>query len=183
MKHLQLIIILFLLVIALAYGMNTNTYVFADDDHGDYEHHREHDDEDESPYEEIGEMAGWGTAILMGSAGLLFPIRKSTKLMINKIPSTKKMMIFFSKFFGKQHVFLGILAIIIGGAHGIFMFFDEGELGIEVISGLGSIIFMLIAAFLGSFLIKHKKAKTIRKTHILLLVLSSFIAIIHIFIA
>lgn len=183
MKLLQLIIIFFLLVIALGYGMNANTFVFADDDHGDYYHDREHDDDDESPFEEIGEIAGWGTAILMGSAGMLFPIRKTIKILLKHLPSSKNMVIFFSKLFSKQHVFFGILALVAGIAHGIFMFLDEGELELEAFIGMSSILFMLVAALLGGFLIKNKKAKALRKTHISLLVLSSFIAIIHIFIA
>lgn len=181
MKKFQLIIIILLTVIAIGYGMNASKVVLADD-HDDYYHDSRHDEDEDSPFEEVGEMAGWGTAILMGSAGLLFPIRKTTKLMINGIPSSKKVMIFLSKLLGKQHVLLGVLALIIASAHGIFMFWDEG-LGVDAFTGIGSILFMLIAAFLGSYLIKNKKAKAVRKTHIFLLILSSLIAIIHIFIA
>lgn len=182
MKHLPLIIVFFLLVIVLGYGMNANTFVFADDDHGDYDHDREHDD-DEGPFEEIGEIAGWGTAILMGSAGVLFPIRRTTKILLKHLPSSKNVVIFFSKLFSKQHVFFGIIALFVGIGHGVFMFLDEGELEVEAFIGMSSILFMLVAALLGGFLIKNKKAKAVRKTHISLLVLSSFIAIIHIIIA
>ncbi|WP_338449586.1 hypothetical protein R4Z09_25990 [Niallia oryzisoli] len=171
----------------MSFDFVANNLVSADDfDDREYEHYSEHGeghDEDEGSYEEIGKMAGWRTAILMGSAGLLLPIRRSTKVIIKTLPSAKQLIISFSKTLGKSHIMIGILVLAAILAHGILMFINEGELELEGMIGLGSIIFMAVAALLGVYLAKNKSTRKVRTIHTTLMVLACLIGVFHIFIS
>lgn len=190
MKYMKLLMLTFLLLVG--FGAVANTVVFADDDddekyeynfEGRYgEHHGGHD-EDDGPYEEVGKMLGWGTAAAMGVAGVFFPMRRSMKWTIAQWPSAKSSVISLTKFFGKIHVPLGIIALAISIVHGVTMFISEGELDDDGIIGLASIIFMAIAVIFGATLLKNKKSKTVRTMHISLIGLALLIGVFHIFVA
>ncbi len=184
MRLIQLFFVAFLCVIPFIFGIYANNFVLADDhDKEKYYHHNEHEDDEDSVFEEIGEVAGWGAVILMGASGVLYPLRRSTKIMLSKISSAKKCTIAFSRFIGKHHILFGISALIISIVHGIFMFIDEDELELEALTGIGSFLLMVGAALVGGFLFKNKKAKNVRTIHILLIVLASMSGVFHIFIA
>ena len=69
MKYLQMVFISFLFIFALGFvTTGTNNLVSADDDDDErYEQREGGDGEEAGPYEEIGENAGWGTVIAMGT--------------------------------------------------------------------------------------------------------------------
>jgi len=183
MRQIQLFFVAFLFVIPFTFGIYANDYVFADDHDEEKYYHHSDDNDEESVFEEIGEVAGWGAVILIGASGVLYPLRRSTKIVLSKIPSAKIHLIAFSKFLGKRHIFIGISALIISIAHGVSMFIDEGELELEAFTGIGSILLMMGAAIAGGILFKNKKAKNVRTIHILLIFLASIIGVFHIFIA
>ena len=47
--------------------------------------------EKEGPYEDIGKTVGWGTITAMGTAGLIFPLRRSMKK-VNRVWKSKNLM-------------------------------------------------------------------------------------------
>jgi hypothetical protein len=189
MKYMKLLMLTFLLLIG--FGAVANTVVFADDDDEKYEYNFEGEygegrgghGEDEGPFEELGKMLGWGTAAAMGAAGVFFPMRRSMKWTIAQWPSAKSSVISLTKFLGKIHVPLGIIALVISIVHGVTMFISEGELEGEGIIGLASVIFLAIAAIFGATLLKNKKSKTVRTIHISLIGLALLIGLFHIFVA
>lgn len=132
---------------------------------------------------EVGELLGWGAAIAIVTAGLLFPVRRSAKIVLQKVPSAKKIFIAFSKFLGKNHVLIGIFALVLVITHGVSMLVNEWEFEFEALTGIGTFSFMLIAAMFGIFLIKNKKAKRMRNIHITLLVFALLIGVVHIFLS
>lgn len=177
--------------------MGANAVVLADDDfrgdddfyeqyNGDYmeydEHHGDHD-EAKGPYEELGELLGWGTVVGMGAAGVFFPIRRSMKWTIATFPNAKNMIISFTKFLGKFHVPIGITALILSFIHGAFMLISKGELESEGVTGLISFFFMIAASIFGLFLMKNKKAQNMRTIHLSFLSIAVIIGLFHIFIS
>ena len=180
MKSIKLLFLAFLLVVGFEYAINLGHNVFADGDNHEYYQQHDGHDREESPFEEIGKMIGWGTAIAMGAAGMLYPFRKALKFLLKKIPNAKNLIISFSKFLGKRHVHFGIIALILSIAHGILMYIKEGELELQGFLGLVSIILMVVAALFGTVLIKNKKAKRTRTNHTSLLVFALLIGAFHI---
>lgn len=154
--------------------------VSADNDHEErYEHHEGREDDDS--FEDIGQIAGWGTVMAMGAAGLIFPIRRSMKSVIKNLPPAKKLFISLSMFFGKYHIVAGVLALALGVFHGVTMYLSEGELEGEGIIGLAAVILMAIVGILGTILFKKKKLKTLRTAHITLITLAIVVGLVHIF--
>ena len=179
MKYLQMVFVVFLLVFSLNFVTAGGNLVSADDDNeGKYENYE--GGEEDSPFEEIGKTAGWGTVIAMGAAGLIFPLRRSMKLVTTSLPGAKRLFISISKFFGKYHILIGILALLLSIFHGITMYLNEGELESEGIIGLGAVILMVIAGILGAVLFKNKKVKTLRTTHSILIAFAILITAVHI---
>ena len=132
------------------------------------------------PYEEIGEMVGWGTVVAMGAAGILFPIRKSAKWIIKNYPESKNIYISISKFFGKYHLLIGIIALALSIFHGVAMYLSEGRLEGQGIIGLGAFILMVIAGIFGTVLFKNKKVKSLRTTHTILIAFALLTGFVHI---
>ena len=184
MRYVKLFIAL-IFVFTLNY--TSSSVIFADDDFEEHDEHYEwgndkKESEDEF-YEEIGEMMGWGIVITMGSAGLIFPMRRLTKPIITAFPSCKQMYISVTKFLGKYHMLIGIAAIILSFCHGIIMYISEGELEIEGIIGLGSVVLLIIAGSIGAILFKNKKVKGLRTTHTIVITFSMIIGLFHILIS
>lgn len=177
----KMIFIGLLFVFALGFVSAGSHLVSADDDFDKkYEHHEGHD-KDEKDYEDIGKTVGWGTAAAIGAAGLIFPIRRSTKFMVKNFPDRKKLFISLSKFFGKYHLFIGVIALGLSITHGVVMYLDKGELEGEGMIGLAAVILMAIAGIVGAVLFKNKKAKTLRTAHTGVIALAILIGLIHIF--
>lgn len=179
MNKVHLFLITFLIIVAFNFAGHSNNHVFADD-HGDkYEHEAEHEKGNDQ-LKEIGELVGWGAVIGMGFAGALFPIRRSSKIIITRIPNAKGLVISVSKWLGKYHVIIGILVMFLIILHGVSMYAAEGELETEGVIGLLSFLLLLLASLFGGFLIKNKKSKFFRKIHFILIILAGSIGILHI---
>ncbi|WP_342431514.1 hypothetical protein [Neobacillus sp. FSL H8-0543] len=180
MKNLKMFLISILFVFGLSYVVIESNQVSADDDFEEkYEIHEEDDDE-EGTYEEIGKTIGWGTVIAMGAAGLIFPIRRSAKWIITNYPKSKNIFISISKFLGKYHLYLGLIALALSIFHGVAMYLSEGKLESEGIIGLGAVIFMMIAGILGTVLFRNKKVNILRTTHTTLIAFALLIGFVHI---
>ena len=183
MKYLKMLLISFLFVFTLSYVTIGSNLVSADDDFDEkYENHEESDSK-EGAFKEIGGMVGWGTVVAMGAAGLIFPIRRSAKWIIKNYPESKNIYISISKFFGKYHILIGIIALALSIFHGVTMYLSEGGLEGQGIIGLGAVILMVIAGILGTVLFKNKKVKSLRTAHMTLIAFALLIGFIHIFIA
>ena len=183
MKYLKILLMSFLFIFTLSYVTIGSNLVSADDDFDEkYENHEESDSE-EGAFKEIGGMVGWGTVVAMGAAGVIFPIRRSAKWVIKNYPESKNIFISISKFFGKYHILIGIIALALSIFHGVTMYLSEGELEGQGIIGLGAVILMVIAGIVGSVLYKNKKVKSLRTAHITLTAFALLIGFIHIFIA
>lgn len=182
MKTLQIVIFALLVMFALNFVPTATNIVSADDDYEKYEHYEDGEEhEEDGPYEELGETVGWGTVIAMGIAGIIFPLRRSMKTVTTNFPEAKKGFISLTKFFGKFHIPIGIIALGLSIFHGITMYVSEGELESDGVIGLGSVVLMLIAGIIGAVLFKNKKAKSLRTTHTILIAIAMFIGVVHIF--
>ena len=187
MKYLQIVFMALVFVVALNFVSTGSNLVYADDDgeksenYGGYGELREGGDKGEDgPYEELGENLGWGAVIAMGTAGVIFILRRSMKTVITNFPDSKNIFISISKFFGKYHILIGIIALAFSIFHGIAMYLSEGALEKDGIIGLGSVIFMAIASIIGAVLFKKKKLKSLRTTHTALIGLAIVIGLVHI---
>ncbi|NMD69714.1 hypothetical protein HHO41_05395 [Bacillus sp. DNRA2] len=183
MKTLQMVLMALLFVFALNFVTTGNNLVSADDDDDKkYEQYEGGEERGEdSPYEDLGKTVGWGTVIAMGTAGIIFPLRRSMKAVTTNFPEAKKGFIALTKFFGKFHIPIGIIALGLSIFHGITMYLSEGELESEGIIGLGSVVLMAIAGIVGAVLFKNKKAKSLRTTHTILIAFALLIGAVHIF--
>lgn len=171
-------------VVTLSFGSTASNLVYADDDGEKYENYGGYGEEGEKgedgPYEEVGETLGWGTVIAMGAAGVIFILRRSTKTVITNFPDLKNIFIAISKFFGKYHIWIGVLALVFGISHGVTMYLSEGELETDGIIGVASVVFMAIAGIIGAVLFKKKKLKSLRISHTALIGLAIVIGLIHV---
>ncbi len=183
MKRIQLLFMASLFVLSLNYGIFATDIANADDFYQENYEHNGEDHKKDSAFEEIGELLGWGTAIVVGIAWLLFPVRRSAKMILTNIPEAKTLFISISRFLGKNHVFIGVTALVLSIVHGIFMYISEGKLESEGFTGIASVLFMVIAGIIGMVLMKNKKAKSARTTHIILLVFATVIGAFHILIS
>jgi hypothetical protein len=182
MKYLKMIFVAFLFVFALCLVTTGSNHVSADDDDEKYENFQGGGEEEkEGPYEELGKTIGWGTITAMGTAGLIFPLRRSMKKVTTNYPGAKKRYITITKFFGNYHTIFGITALALGIVHGVTMYLSKGELEDEGIIGLVAIVFMVIAGILGAVLFKNKKSKTLKTTHSTLIAIAILIGMVHIF--
>ncbi|WP_066319144.1 hypothetical protein [Bacillus sp. FJAT-29814] len=182
MKHVAMIFLAFMFVMAFHFAVSGSNLAFADDEHGEnYKHEQrgEHEKE-EGPYKEIGKTVGWGTVIAMGTAGIIFPLRRSVKAVITNFPTTKKPFISLSKFFGKYHIVFGIIALALGSIHGLTMYLSEGELEGGGLVGLGAVALMAFAGIFGAVLFKNKKRKTFRTAHTILITIAIILGLVHI---
>jgi hypothetical protein len=150
------------------------------DYYGGYGDHRHEGKGKHSPYEKIGETLGWGAIIAMGVAGVIYILRRSTKTVVNKFPDAKDKFISVTRFLGKYHIGIGVIALILSIIHGVLMYLSEGRLDGDGLIGLGSVIFMALASILGSVLYKMKKVKSLRISHSALIALAFIVALIHI---
>ncbi|RFB15270.1 hypothetical protein DZB84_12730 [Bacillus sp. HNG] len=177
MKYIKMLLLPFFIVFTLSFLIIGNHPVSADHDFDErYEHH----DDEEGKYEDVSKAVGWGTVITLGAAGFIFPIRRSMKWLISNYPKSKKTFISTSKFFGKYHISIGILALALSIIHGITMYVSEGELEGDGIIGLVAVLLMLVASLFGLILSKNKKGKSLRNTHMTLIALTLFIVFVHI---
>ena len=133
-------------------------------------------------YEEIGEAVGWGTVIAMGAAGLIFPVRKSAKWIITNYPESKNILISISKFFRKYHLFIGIIALVFSTFHGVTMYLSEWELKSRDYWIRSSPINDDRWHFRNN-LIRNKKVRSLRTTHMIIMAIAFFIVFVHIIIS
>lgn len=185
MKNWHMVFLPLLFVFALTFTITGNNLVYADDhekyeNYGGYGEHREGGKGEEGPYEEVGKNLGWGTVIAMGAAGVIFIMRRSIKSLIANFPESKNIFISISKFFGKYHILIGVIALALSIFHGAAMFLSEGELEKDGMIGLGSVVLMAIASIMGAVLFKKKKLKSLRTTHTALIGLAIVIGLVHI---
>lgn len=175
--------IVFMIAFVLFFSGNAFT-VWADDNINDDDHskHGEYGEfgEENELFEEGGDVLGWGTIVLAGLAGVLFPLRRSGKHIRKKFPNMKNSLVKLMKFFGKWHIVFGVLALLGGATHGVLMYLDEGELGLRELLGVGGVALVSLAAVLGIFLARNKKLKTLRSAHILLISTAAILAAVHV---
>ena len=150
-----------------------------DEEHEYYDGSNKEEQEDEL-YEEIGEVIGWCTIILIGAAGLLFVVRRIMKPVITTFPTSKQLYISFTKFLGKYHILIGVTALVLGIAHGLLMYFNEGKLDSEGIIGVAAVILFVIGAIDGAILNKNRKNKSARTIHMFFVALGVVLGIIRI---
>lgn len=181
LKILQLVVIV---IVITNFILSSNNSVAADDDFDEkyehdyrYDHKNKHEDE---RYEEIGELIGWCIVFVAGAAGLLFPMRRTMKSTITAFPKSKQFYRSIVSFLGKYHIFLGVTALILGLVHGVLMYLYEGKLDDEGITGLVSVLLVIIAAVNGAALSKNRKNKRFRTLHIVFVTLGIVLAAIHI---
>ena len=157
--------------------VTSNEVVFADDDE-EYEHHDRKEGGEDEGLEEIGEMVGWGSVFVIGAAGLIYPTRRLTKSVITNFPSMKQLYLSVTKFLGKYHIYIGIIALLLSIGHGILMYLSEGELESEGIVGLGAVILMIVAGIVGAILYKNKKVKNLRFVHTMLMLFAIIVGLL-----
>lgn len=184
MKYLKLL----MAVIFFFTLISTTSYIALADDYGDgFEKHHEYyewgNEKESEVYEDVGEMIGWGTVITFAVVGLIFPMRRLTKPMITTFPSMKQVYISITKFLGKYHILIGIITLILSICHGFLMYLHKGKLEDEGISGLVSVIVLIIAGIIGLILFKNKKVTNLRTTHMTLITVTIFMSLFHIFIS
>lgn len=181
MQYFKMLLISLFAIFTISFVTIGTSLVSADDDFEDkYENHGEEHEHGDETYEDIGEMVGWGTIIAMGAAAIIFPIRKSAKWILKNYPASKKLYISLSKLFGKYHLLIGAIALGLSMLHGVAMYLSEGALESEGVIGLGAVILMVLAAIFGTVLYKHKKVKSLRTTHVVLMVFAFLIGFVHI---
>ena len=88
-----------------------------------------------------------------------------------------------TKYLGKYHIYIGILALLLSIGHGLLMYFSEGELESEGIVGLGAVILMIVAGIFGAILYKKKKGKGLRFFHTMLISITIIVVVFHILIS
>ncbi|MBY0124346.1 hypothetical protein [Bacillus sp. S/N-304-OC-R1] len=179
MNKIYLFFISFLIILAINLAGHSQNHVFAND-HGDHFEYKDKHHDANHQLKEAGGLVGWGAVVGIGLAGALFPIRRSSKVVIKKVPSVKNLVITTSRLLGKYHVHLGILVIILTIIHGIAMYIGKGELGIQGVIGLMSFVLLMTASIIGGFLIKNKKSKSFRKAHMVLVILFILVGAVHI---
>ncbi len=150
-----------------------------DDDEREYIGHGRHDEE-ESPYEELGEVLGWGSVFLALGAGLPYPFRRFLPKLTEKLPIFKSRIISLIRLLTKKHVLLGLLAIALMVIHGWIMYLAEGELDGEGWLGIIAGSLFVIAIIPGSILIKNKRVKFARKFHTTTLIIAGLTVLIHV---
>lgn len=183
MKNWKILSLIMFFVFVLNLVTTGSNLVSADGDFDEeYANYGKEGDGDEG-YEDIGEMAGWITVMAMGTAGLIFPIRRSMKWMITSYPRVKNNVVAISKFLGKYHILFGVIALALSIFHGVVMFLGEGEIEREGIIGLGAAVLMLIGSIPGAVLFKNKKKKSLRTTHRTLIAIALLLGVFHIFIS
>lgn len=178
MRYVKLVLVA-LVVVVVYFGVSGVNLVSADD-FGDNQNYTESHHDDESPYEDIAGLIGWGTVILLGAAGAIFPIRRFAKIVITHFPNFKKSYLFLVKKLGKYHMFVGLFALFLGTAHGIIMYVNEGKLESDGLTGLIGLLFMFVATIVGFVLNKYRKTKSLRTIHIFLGVVIVLTGLYHI---
>lgn len=186
MNYWKMLLASFLLVFSINLLTVGSNYASADDDYDEkyeqYEDDKNYSEgEEDEGLEDIGETVGWGTVVAMGVAGLIFPLRRVMKKIITNYPVLKNSFIAISKFLGKNHVLIGIFALVLSGVHGVLMYLSEGQLESEGIIGLAAAVLMVVAGIFGAILLKNKKVKSYRLTHTLLIAFAFLFGLVHIF--
>lgn len=168
-KQHQIFVLLILLLLLIWSGSN----VLADSDD---------EFEEDEILEEVGELFGWGIVVFGVAAGLLFPLRRYSKTLLQRFPSIRDWFRKVLRNLAKLHPFIGLIALSLALVHGIIMFIDEGELGFREWIGVAAFILLAIAGVYGWNLLKKKKknVREQRKTHIMFIVAVIILATIHI---
>lgn len=179
MKYVKLVLVALLIVVVYCSAPEVSL-VSADDNFGDNQRYSENDHDKERPYEDIAGLIGWGTVILLGAAGAIYPIRRLTKIVIMHFPEFKKTYLFIVKKIGKYHLIIGLLTLLLGAAHGILMYVSEWKLESDGLIGLIGLVFMFVATIVGIVLNKYRKMKSLRTIHLILVVVAVLISIVHI---
>lgn len=168
------------------FTIGLTNYAFADDDetkiHEQYEKYEKHEEREEKDKaaEECGELLGWGAFSAALSAGALFPLRRNAKWITKTFPNAKRFFVSLLKLLTKWHMPIGTAAFALATAHGILMYFSEGELEIREYIGIIATAFMGIAAIFGIILSKNKASSFIRSAHIGLLFTAGVLVAFHV---
>lgn len=182
MKYLKWMLMAGVFVLVSSFVVTNNEIVSADDDR-EFEHHETKWDKEDKGIEEIGQLVGWGSIFVIGAAGLIFPMRRLTKTVMNNFPSMKQFYFSSTKFLGKYHIYIGIIALLLSIGHGLLMYLSEGELEIEGLVGLGAVILMIVAGIVGGILYKNKKMKNLRFAHKVLMAFTIIVGVLHVLIS
>ncbi len=154
--------------------------ILADDcDEIEYMGHDRHDEE-ESPYEELGDTIGWGAVFFALGAGLPYPFRRFLPKLTKKLPMFKSRISSLIRLLTKKHVLLGLSAIVLMVIHGWIMYLAEGKLDDEGWLGIIAGSLFVIATIPGSILIKNIRVKFARKLHTATLIIAGLTVLIHI---
>lgn len=177
-------VVLFTLVVTVfCLGVSSINLASADDDFENHQNYYESHHDDESPYEEVAGLIGWGTVIFLGAAGAIFPIRRFTKMVITYFPKFKKSYVFMVKKLGKYHLFIGLFALLLGTVHGILLYVSEWKLDSEGVTGLIVLLAMVVASIVGMVLTNNRKMKSLRTAHVILVVVIVLAGMFHIVIS
>lgn len=164
----------FLLLVIFILLMGTGLAIADQDDH--YKK-----DKDQSITKQIGGVLGWGTVIFGVIAGMLFPLRRYSKLILQRYPSIRDQFRKGLRLLANYHPLTGLLALALSIGHGILMYIHEGELGAREWIGTFAVGLIIIAAIFGYRLYQKKKnLKELRKAHITFILIAAFLAAIHI---
>lgn len=130
--------------------------------------------------EEIGGLAGWGTIILGGFAGSLFPLRRSNRhfksYFRNQIHTITKL----NRLLSKWHILIGIGVLITGLIHGFATYLDESEFGFKETIGITSFLIVIVSSIFGIVLSTYKKLQSLRVVHRNLIAFAIILVIIHV---
>ncbi|MBY6269403.1 hypothetical protein [Parageobacillus thermoglucosidasius] len=169
------------LLVYFAIGQAEN--VFADDDKANFYEHDEkyekHREREEGVAEDGGKLLGWGAVSAALPAGVLLPLRRKAKWITKTFPDAKRFFVSLLKLLTKWHMFIGAAAFALVIAHGILMYFSEGELEIREYLGIIAAAFMGIAAVFGAILAKNKANSSVRSAHVGLLFTAGIFIIFH----
>ncbi|MCP8971299.1 hypothetical protein [Ectobacillus ponti] len=161
-----------------AFAERGEEYEHQDEARGGEENEARGGEENEA-FEETGKSIGWGTAAAMAGAAVLFPLRRSSKRLLQRFPRHKAQIVFLLKRAGSWHIAMGVAALLFGAGHGVLMYIGEGELEARDWIGVGAVGFMAVGAIAGGQLAR-KKAQGLRFVHMGLLLAASAGALLHI---
>lgn len=171
-----------ILCLLVYFTIGQTNYAFADDDETEFYEQYEYEKgkEESEAAEEGGELLGWGAVAAALLAGALLPLRRQANLIIKIFPNAKTFFISLLKTLAKWHMPIGVVAFALTLAHGVLMYFSEGELEIREYAGIAATILMGIAAIFGVILAKNKANSLIRSTHIGLLFAAGAFIVFHV---
>ncbi len=130
--------------------------------------------------EEAGELLGVAGAAAGAGAALLFPLKRTSPMLRKKVPSAKRWINTGLKLLLKNHILIGLAALVLTILHGAAMYISEGELGPREWLGVIAITLIAAGAVFGFILNGNKTQQLVRTIHITILASAGLLAAIHI---